>query len=199
MRTIPVMRRLALLPFAAVAAYFLITTLLVTTTMARDERPAADAIVVLGAAQYDGRPSPIYEARLRHALRLYQEGVAPVMVFTGGRGGSSDRFSEGEAGRRWALAQGVSDDAILVEEESRNTYENLRGVQQIMAGEGRNRVVLVSDPFHMFRALEQARDVGLEAYPSPTRSSPISSSPYKLVEAVAREDLAVGRYLLLGE
>jgi uncharacterized SAM-binding protein YcdF (DUF218 family) len=192
------MRRLLVLVLFVVLGYFAVTTALVTATMAKDERDRADAIVVLGAAQYNGTPSPVYRARLDHALDLWRSGVAPMMVFTGGHGVPGERFTEGGAGRRWALEHGVPANRILVEESSRSTYENLRGVRMLLAPRRMHRIILVSDPYHMFRALEQARDVGLVAFPSPTRSSPISGNPARTALAVLREDLAVGGYFLAG-
>jgi uncharacterized SAM-binding protein YcdF (DUF218 family) len=191
-------RRLLISLGALVLAYFALTTILVTVSMGRDDRPRSDAIVVLGAAQYEGRPSPIYQARLEHALELYRDGVAPLLVFTGGRGVAGERWTEGAAGRRWAEAHGVPSDRILVEESSKTTYQNLDGVADLLRPKGMRDVVLVSDPFHMFRALAQAREVGLEPHPSPTRSSPISASPAKLTMAVLREDIAVGAWILTG-
>jgi len=193
------LRRIALALAALVLAYFALTTTLVTASMGRDERPRSDAIVVLGAAQYEGRPSPIYLARLEHALELYRAGVAPVMVFTGGRGVEGERWTEGAAGRRWAEQRGVPADKILVEQSSRNTYENLIGVAGLLRPRRLRDVVLVSDPFHMFRAMAQAREVGLRPHPSPTRSSPIGASPARLMSAVLREDIAVGAWILTGD
>jgi uncharacterized SAM-binding protein YcdF (DUF218 family) len=198
-RTRRPVRRLLLTLAAVVLAYFGLTTALVTASMGRDERPRADAIVVLGAAQYEGRPSPIYLARLEHALQLYRDGVAPLLVMTGGRGVPGERWTEGAAGRRWAEAHGVPADRILVEESSRNTYQNLIGVSGLLRPKGLDRVVLVSDPFHMFRAMAQAREVGLQPHPSPTRSSPISADPAKLAAAVLREDIAVGAWVVTGD
>jgi uncharacterized SAM-binding protein YcdF (DUF218 family) len=192
------MRRLLVLVLFVVLGYFAVTTVLVTATMAKDERGRADAIVVLGAAQYNGTPSPVYRARLDHALDLWRSGVAPMMVFTGGHGVPGERFTEGGAGRRWAIEHGVPANRILVEESSRSTYENLRGVRKLLAPRGMDRIILVSDPYHMFRAVEQAGDVGLVASPSPTRSSPISGNPARTALAVLREDLAVGGYFLIG-
>jgi uncharacterized SAM-binding protein YcdF (DUF218 family) len=192
------MRRLLVLVVFVVLGYFAVTTALVTATMAKDERDRADAIVVLGAAQYNGSPSPVYRARLDHALDLWRSGVAPMLVFTGGRGVPGERFSEGGAGRQWAIDHGVPANRILIEESSRSTYENLRGVRKLLAPRGMHRIVLVSDPYHMFRAVEQARDVGLVAQPSPTRSSPMSGNPARTALAVLREDLAVGGYFLAG-
>jgi uncharacterized SAM-binding protein YcdF (DUF218 family) len=200
-RTIRGMRRVLLGLLVAVLAYFAVTTTLVARWMGKDERPRVDAIVVLGAAQYDGRPSAIYQARLEHAVGLYGGGVAPLLVFTGGKE-EGDRFTEGGSGARWALEQGVPAAAVLAEEDSRTTYQNLAGAKRVLqhhtpAGR-RPRIVIVSDPFHMFRAVKQAADLGMDAYPSPTRTSPLSASRIRLTESVLREDLAIGGYLLSG-
>jgi uncharacterized SAM-binding protein YcdF (DUF218 family) len=169
--------------------------------MGKDERPRVDAIVVLGAAQYDGRPSAIYEARLEHAVELWRDQVAPLVVFTGGKE-PGDRFTEGGSGARWARQRGVPEGAVLTEEGSRTTYQNLAGAKRLLErrdpGGDRHRIVVVSDPFHMFRAVRQAADLGMDAYPSPTRTSPLSASRLKLTELVVREDLAIAGYLLSG-
>jgi uncharacterized SAM-binding protein YcdF (DUF218 family) len=195
------MRRVLLGLLALVLAYFAVSTALVTRWMGKDERPKVDAIVVLGAAQYDGRPSAIYEARLEHALQLWRERVAPVLVFTGGKE-RGDRFTEGGSGARWARRRGVPAEAVLVEEQSRTTYQNLAGAKRVLERRGpdggRHRIVVVSDPFHMFRAVKQAADLGMDAYPSPTRTSPLSASRLKLTELVLREDLAIAGWLLGG-
>ena len=195
------MRRILLALLVLLLAYFAVTTFLVARWMGKDERHPADAIVVLGAAQYDGRPSAIYRARLEHAVDLYNQRLAPVIVFTGGNT-PGDRFTEGASGARWAVKQGVPNVAALVEDHSRSTYQNLAGARRTLAGrresKRRLRVVVVSDPFHMYRACRQARDLGFEAYPSPTRTSPMSASKVKLTESVIREDLAIGGYVLAG-
>jgi len=195
------MRRVLVGLLVLVLAYFAVSTTLVARWMGKDERPRVDAIVVLGAAQYDGRPSAIYQARLEHALDLWSGGVAPLLVFTGGKE-PGDRFTEGGSGARWAIEHGVPADAVLVEERSRTTYQNLAGAKRLLErrnpGGGRQRIVVVSDPFHMFRAVRQAADLGMDAYPSPTRTSPLSASRLKLTELVLREDLAIAGYLLSG-
>jgi uncharacterized SAM-binding protein YcdF (DUF218 family) len=195
------MRRVLLGLLVVVLAYFAVSTVLVARWMGKDERPRADAIVVLGAAQYDGRPSAIYQARLEHAVDLYRGGVAPLLVFTGGKE-PGDRFTEGGSGASWATERGVPDAAVLVEQRSRTTYQNLAGAKQALQrrnpGGGRPRIVVVSDPFHMFRAVKQADDLGMDAFPSPTRTSPLSASRLKLTELVLREDLAIAGYLLSG-
>jgi uncharacterized SAM-binding protein YcdF (DUF218 family) len=194
------MRRVLLGLLVLVLAYFAVTTTLVATWMGKDERPRVDAIVVLGAAQYDGRPSAIYEARLEHAVDLWRDEVAPLLVFTGGKE-PGDRFTEGGSGARWARERGVPASAVLTEERSRTTYQNLAGARQLLERRdpgGQHRIVVVSDPFHMFRAVRQADDLGMDAYPSPTRTSPLSASRLKLAELVLREDLAIAGYLLSG-
>ena len=194
------MRRLLMGLLVLVLAYFAVTTTLVARWMGKDERPRVDAIVVLGAAQYDGRPSAIYEARLEHAVDLWRQDVAPLVVFTGGKE-PGDRFTEGGSGARWAVARGVPESAVLTEERSRTTYQNLAGARRLLERRdpgGRHRIVVVSDPFHMFRAVRQAADLGMDAYPSPTRTSPLSASRLKLTELVLREDLAIAGYLLSG-
>jgi uncharacterized SAM-binding protein YcdF (DUF218 family) len=195
------MRRVLVGLLVLVLAYFAVSTTLVARWMGKDERPRVDAIVVLGAAQYDGRPSAIYQARLEHAVDLWSGGVAPLLVFTGGKE-PGDRFTEGGSGARWALARGVPSAAVVTEEQSRTTYQNLAGAKRALErrdpGGGRRRVVVVSDPFHMFRAVRQAADLGMDAYPSPTRTSPLSASRLKLTELVLREDLAIAGYLLSG-
>jgi uncharacterized SAM-binding protein YcdF (DUF218 family) len=194
------MRRVLLGLLVLVLAYFAVTTTLVARWMGKDERPRVDAIVVLGAAQYDGRPSAIYEARLEHAVDLWREDVAPLLVFTGGKE-PGDRFTEGGSGARWARERGVPGSAVLTEERSRTTYQNLAGARQLLERRdpgGQHRIVVVSDPFHMFRAVRQAADLGMDAYPSPTRTSPLSASRLKLTELVLREDLAIAGYLLSG-
>jgi uncharacterized SAM-binding protein YcdF (DUF218 family) len=195
------MRRVLLGLLVLVLAYFAVTTTLVARWMGKDERPRVDAIVVLGAAQYDGRPSAIYQARLEHAVELWRGGVAPLVVFTGGKE-PGDRFTEGGSGGRWAIQQGLPEEAVLTEERSRTTYQNLAGARRALERRNpdtsRHRIVVVSDPFHMFRAVKQAADLGMDAYPSPTRTSPLSASRLKLTELVLREDLAIAGYLLSG-
>jgi uncharacterized SAM-binding protein YcdF (DUF218 family) len=154
----------------------------------RDNAKAADAIVVLGAAQYDGRPSPVLRARLDHAVSLWQQHLAPRLILTGGMG-DGDTTSEAAVGRRYAVKHGVPDSAILMETRGRTTAESVQRVAQMMDSLRRRDVILVSDPFHMLRLWILARRFGLAPYTSPTRTSPISSSSverwrYTLSESV---------------
>lgn len=141
----------------------------------RDEARPASAIVVLGAAQYAGRPSPVFKARLDHGIALWKRGIAPYLVLTGGMG-VGDTTSEAAVGRRYALRMGIPDSAIRVETEGRTTSESLRAVVTLLDSLPDRSVVLVSDPFHSLRVSILARRLGLEPYTSPTRTSPISES-----------------------
>lgn len=137
----------------------------------RDQAAHADAIIVLGAAAYDAKPSPVFQERIRHGLDLYRAGYAPLLIFTGGYGGSGARFSESQVARRYALKQGVPDDAILIETASRNTVQNLVEAKRLMDQRGIHRVIIVSDPLHMARALRLSREMGIDALASSTPST----------------------------
>lgn len=132
----------------------------------------ADAIVVLGAAQYAGHPSPVLKARIDHALDLWRKQVAPVLVLTGGVG-TRDTTSEAAVSASYAMRHGVPQSAIVLETEGRTTSESIRSVALMLGARDQTYVVLVSDPFHMFRLWILARRHGLEVVTSPTRSSPI--------------------------
>ncbi|HEY1035646.1 MAG TPA: YdcF family protein [Pseudoxanthomonas sp.] len=137
----------------------------------RDDAAHADAIIVLGAAAYDAKPSPVFEERIRHGIDLYKRGLAPTLIFTGGYGGTGARFSESQVARRYALRQGVPDKAILIESLSRNTHENLRQASQVMQQHNLRKAIIVSDPLHMARALRISQDIGIQAVGSPTPTS----------------------------
>ncbi len=137
----------------------------------RDQASNADAIIVLGAAAYDAKPSPVFQERIRHGLDLYRAGYAPLLIFTGGYGGSGARFSESQVARRYALREGIPDDAILIETASRNTEQNLVEAKRLMEQRGLHRVIIVSDPLHMARALRLSRALGIEALGSSTPST----------------------------
>jgi len=137
----------------------------------RDQAAPSDAIIVLGAAAYDARPSPVFEERIRHAIFLYQSGYAPRLIFTGGFGGSKARFAESQVARNYALRQGVPASVILIETRSRTTKQNLLEAKQLMAEEGIAQVIVVSDPLHMARALRLSRQLDIQARGSATPSS----------------------------
>jgi uncharacterized SAM-binding protein YcdF (DUF218 family) len=163
----------------------------------RDDGRPADAIVVLGAAQYNGVPSPIYQARLDHAIDLYNEGLAPTLVMTGGKL-PGDKTTEADAGRAYAIAHGVPADAILIEDRGRTTLESLRTVGSMLRDRGLRSAVFVSDRTHMLRVLRIARDERIEGFGSPTRTSPIDSSAAEQLRATVHEVGALALYFLAG-
>ena len=163
----------------------------------RDERRAADAIVVMGAAQYDGTPSPLFAARLDHAVQLFLDGVSPRLIVTGGKA-EGDRTTEAASGRDYAIAHGVPSEAIQVEDRSRTTLESIRGVAALMADDGITSAVFVSDRSHMLRVLRMASDAGIQAYGSPTPTSPLEDDTVAGGLAVIRELGALAIYLATG-
>ncbi|MCA1667225.1 MAG: YdcF family protein [Thermomicrobia bacterium] len=174
-KTVPLFRvsgaiLLAALTFIVVAALTL--GLLVKRQAARDEARPSDAIVVLGAAQWDGKPSPVLQARLDHAFDLYAAGLAPKVIVTGGVG-IGDNYSEGEVARQYLLRKGIPAAAVLTENRGRSSYESMEGATALMQRNGWHRALLVSDPFHMYRLKRMAGDLGVQVATSPTRTSPI--------------------------
>ncbi|MGH7547284.1 MAG: YdcF family protein [Gemmatimonadales bacterium] len=183
-------RRVAAAVVAAIAVALAWATVVVAValTAARDQAKSADAIVVLGAAQYNGRPSPVFRARLNHAAALYQRGLAPVVLVTGGVG-MGDTLSESEVGRRYLLRVGLADAAVVALPAGSSTTASLDGVAHWFSGHDNRRVLLVSDGFHMLRLEIIARRLGLVPFTSPAPGSPIRSNPrlnagYFLAEGV---------------
>ena len=164
----------------------------------RDDRRTADAIVVMGAAQYDGRPSPVFAARLDHAIDLFHANVAPILIVTGGKA-HGDRTTEAASARAYALARGVPASAILAEDQSRTTLQSIRGVAALMRSADAQTAVFVSDPSHMFRVLWMASDAGVTAWGSPTRTSPLERDPIRRIDAVVHELGALTVYVVSGE
>jgi len=139
----------------------------------RDQRPVVDAIVVLGAAHYNGRPSAVLRARLDHAAMLYREQRAPVVIVTGGMA-EGDRVSEATVSQRYLVSRGVPATAVVVQPVGRNTRESVASAAEWLADRSLESVLLVSDPFHMARLNAEARAHGLVPYTSPTHTSPIT-------------------------
>ncbi len=153
---------------ALAALYVFVTFLQVWAASRNDQARPVDAIVVLGAAQYDGRPSPVLEARLDTALRLYEAGLAPVIVTTGSNQ-EGDRFTQGFTGFTYLRDQGVPEGDLRIVVDGTNTFEELSATANVLRDEDLGTaVLLVSDPYHALRALEVAREVGLDAWFSPT-------------------------------
>lgn len=157
---------------------------------ARDKAQSADAIVVLGAAQYVGRPSPVLRARLDHALDLWHQGLAPWLIFTGGTG-AGDTTSEAAVSRTYALRHGVPDTVILMENEGRTTRESFAAVAAIMRARQLRTAILVSDPFHMLRLRVLSRQYGVRAFTPPTKTSPISANRGRALGYVLSESIKV--------
>jgi uncharacterized SAM-binding protein YcdF (DUF218 family) len=158
---------------AVLLGYYVLTVVQVWRAARADDARPADAIVVLGAAQYDGTPSPAFAARLDHARELYEQGIAPLVVVTGGKQ-QGDRFTEATVGADYLIARGVPESAILRETTSRNSWESLQASARFLFPRGVKQVVLVSDPFHSLRIRLTAEEIGFDAVTSPTGTSPIT-------------------------
>lgn len=178
---------------AALAVLYLVVTFVQVVVASRsDDRTSSDAVVVLGAAQYDGRPSPVLRERLDHALRLYRSHTAPRIVLTGGKR-AGDRFTEAYAGYRYLSERGVPHDDLLVVTDGSSTWDSLRAAERVLGRDGAEQVTLVSDSYHSFRVRAIAEEVGLDAGVSPTGGSPS-------VAELLRETglVAVGRIIGFG-
>jgi len=136
-----------------------------------DEAQAADAIIVLGAAEYRGKPSPVLEARLNHALFLYLKGLAPRVITTGGAGGDPV-FTEGSVGRAYLTSRGVPPEAIVVEREGESTVQSVTAVVEIMRRMNLKSAIVVSDGYHIFRVKKMLESSGMRVYGSPRPSIP---------------------------
>ena len=164
-----------------------------------DQARAVDAIVVLGVAQYDGRPSPQLQARLDHALALWQKGLSPLVITTGGNQ-PGDRFTEAETSANY-LMEGSADvavptESIVQENTGSTTRESLIEVSKIMQARGLHSVLIVTDPYHSLRSRLIAQDLDLVAYVSPTRTSPLRGA--SAVSRHVREALGVAVAHLIG-
>jgi uncharacterized SAM-binding protein YcdF (DUF218 family) len=184
------LRSIAGVVLLVAASVYTVALAAVLVTSQHDQRRPVDAIIVLGAAQYNGRPSPVLRARLDHAIGLYREGYAPLIVVTGGVG-RGDTISEAIVGRRYLVAREVPDESVFAQPVGRSTRTSMTAVAQWLHGRGLRRVLLVSDPFHMFRLRLEAHRTALEAYTSPTESSPISDNPVLELRYLFAEGLKV--------
>lgn len=176
------------------AALAIVGDVLVTATQSDDE--PADAAIVLGAAVYDYTPTPVFEERLRHGVELYNEGRVRYLVMTGGTG-PGDSLAEAEVGEAYALNAGVPSSAIITEKQSATTKENLVFSRPLLDELGIGRVLLVTDPLHMRRALRMATDLGIDAHPSPTPTSRYRSLDTQLPMLLREAYFNIG-YLLSG-
>lgn len=185
--------RAAALVVALAVLYVVITFVQVWQAAQEDSQRPAQAIIVLGAAQYDGRPSPVLRGRLEHVVELYESGVAPTIVVTGGKR-AGDRFTEAAASYLFLREHGVPESAILREEDGANTWEQLAAATRLLRLRGVRDAVLVSDDYHAYRLDRIAHELGLDAQVSPV--DPGLSTLGK-ARALVRETaaVAVGRVI----
>jgi uncharacterized SAM-binding protein YcdF (DUF218 family) len=179
---------------AAVLLYLTFTFTQVWSASRHDQARPAQAIVVLGTAQYNGEPSPVLRARLDHAVDLWRRRLAPVIVVTGGRQ-PGDRFTEASASANYLMGRGVPDRNLLREVSGQTSWQSLAAVAAFLKDRSINHVLLVSDPFHSYRINAIAGELGLDGHSSPTRTSPIggfSEARYLLRETAA---VAVGQVI----
>ncbi|MEV2275043.1 YdcF family protein [Nocardiopsis sp. NPDC049922] len=167
-------------------------------TARQDDRGPTDAIVVLGASQYNGVPSPIFEARLRHAQSLYLSGVAPVIVTVGGKQ-PADNYTEAASGRNWLVEVGVPADRVVAVEEGRDTLQSIRAVAEVFEANGWETATLVSDPWHSLRSERMAEDNGIEAGASPSRSGPAVIERRTQLWYITRETVSLWYYWIFND
>jgi uncharacterized SAM-binding protein YcdF (DUF218 family) len=182
------LRRIGAALLAVYAGYFAWTCTEIVAQSGRDEAQAADAIVVFGAAEYFGRPSPVYRARLDHAFDLYEHKLAPVVITTGGSGGEAT-FTEGSVGHDYLMGRGIRDQYLIAETLSDNSAESAERVAVIMQANGMHSCIAVSDPYHLFRIKQLLEAQGMVVYASPRR---LETEPGIGTQAlnVARESLS---------
>jgi uncharacterized SAM-binding protein YcdF (DUF218 family) len=179
----------------ALFLYVAVTFVQVWQASRRNDTHTSQAIIVLGAAQFDGRPSGVLSARLDHAVDLYKAGDAPLVVVTGGRQ-PGDRFTEAEASANYLQAKGVPGGSIERETTSTNSWDELTATARFLKSRGITEVILVSDPFHSYRIAAMATDLGLKAHVSPTTSSPVKGGAE--LRAMLRETGAVSVGRIIG-
>lgn len=183
-----------LLFLVVIIGYVTVIYLRIVWQSGKDESRKTDAIVVFGAAEYVGRPSPVFKARLDHAAELYRRGLAPVVITTGGAGGDP-KFSEGQVGREYLKSLGIADDHLIAETQSEDTAESARRVSTIMHANGMNTCLAVSDGYHMFRVKQMLAREGVTAYGAPRPNSKPQSLG-KRNEAVLHEIVSYTMWIL---
>lgn len=187
-------KKLLLLSLLLLIAYTAVLYFRILRQSGKDESRNADAIVVFGAAEYVGRPSPVFKARLDHAAELYRKGLAPVVITTGGAG-ADPRFSEGAVGREYLKSLGIPDDHLIAETQSADTAESARRVSAIMHTNHMNSCLAVSDAYHIFRIKQMLAREDVTAYGAPRPNSKPQSFG-KRNEAVFHEIASYTLWLL---
>lgn len=184
----------AALVVLVLVVYYLVSLYQVWSVGRADQRGPVDAIVVMGAAQYDGRPSPQLAARLDHVLELWPEEVAPYVVVTGGNL-PGDRFTEAEASAAYLVERGVPDASILSENEGSNSFESLEAAAALLDVRGLDEVVIVTDPYHALRSREIAEELGLAARVSSTDTSVVTGGDSFVRHLREAGGVAIGRII----
>lgn len=169
----------------AVGLYFIIA--IYWTGYSVTPTKPAEAAVVFGAAQYNGKPSPIFAARLDHAKELYQDKKVQKIVVTGGKGGKADITSEGRAGRNYLVDQGIDAADIIFEEASHSTLENIHELKKILKDKDIKSIIVVSDRFHIYRISKMIDKEGIEYQISPTKTSPVQKNKSEEFKFVLEE------------
>ncbi len=183
-----------LVVLALMVGYYAVTLVQVISTGRTTAVGATDAIVVMGAAQYDGRPSPQLAARLDEVVRLWPESYADLVVVTGGRQ-PGDRFTEAEASQRYLVARGIPESAILLENVGTSSYESLVSVAGMLGEQDRSSVIMVTDPFHSLRSRLIAEELGLEVMVAPTQNSVVTGWTDLRYSAREAAGVALGRII----
>lgn len=195
-----VLVRLVLFLLLALVGYYAVSAWQVWSTGRSDQAQPVDAIVVMGAAQYDGRPSPQLAGRLDHVVELWPQGLASRVVVTGGKQ-PGDRFTEAEASADYLIERGIPESAIVFENDGRSTFESLHNVADMLDAElsgASARVLVVTDPYHSLRSRLIAQDAGMTAYVSPTGQSVVRGSRSARRSLLEAGGVAVGRIIGFG-
>lgn len=177
--------KVLLIALIVMVLFMLYTAVTIYTYGNRSSEVNADAAVVLGAAVWGNQVSPVFRERINHAINLYHQGRIKKLIFTGGQGNRNEP-TEAAAARDYALQNGIPLNDVLIEQQSHTTYENMVYAKQLADQHGLKKLLIVSDPLHMKRAIAMARDVGMEAYPSPTPTTKYQSLKNQISE-LARE------------
>ena len=191
------LRRLVTVLVLIVVVVVGVTAFRVWYVARQDAQPRSDVVLVLGAAQLDGRPTNIFAARLDHAAFLYRHHVAPRIVTVGG-GLPGDRTTEGAAGARYLERHGIPARALVPVTQGADTYTSLQAAYQVMRRHGWDSAVIVTDPWHSLRSRTMARDIGMDAETSPVNSGPVVHDRSTEMRYVWRETVAFLYYKLLG-
>jgi uncharacterized SAM-binding protein YcdF (DUF218 family) len=188
---IRLVRNVAVLALTLLVLLSVVTAGRIVFAAQHDDRRASDVIAVLGAAQFNGRPGPYLEARLSHAKELYEQGIAPVIVTTGGSL-PGDPFSEASAGEKWLERQGVPQRSVLAIPQGSDTLSSMLATGEAMREHGWESAVVVTDPWHSLRSTQMLHHAGIDAVASPTRTGPSNSGVWAAIKYTTRE---TGAYL----